>query len=360
MNQESQSAKDNADEKRRKRPEWLSQLVFPVIAAVLGAVLITALTPLGSSLRELLFHTRATVAGSVTVDGKPAASVYMKLDGADSGDTDAGGRFLLTNVGKGQHLLHLELLGAKPRDEVFTVASGQTALQVGNLEMEPLVRLAYRPSVQLSAQGFDYDITLWIIGDPDVLSRIKSVSYTLPTPLSSRPVSGADANHAFCYRETGTLPLQGSSGNGAPVLALAVVDLGAGQKFQISAPAGTTQPPDCAAHQAGPASSASTSPGQSQQPSPSPSHSSSAPASSTTPMTDVPNVIGDSQATASQVLTTAGFQVSVQQGSGPAQYADGQVFNQVPGSGSAATGSTVIIDVQNGASPSAPASTPSQ
>jgi hypothetical protein len=187
-----------------------------VIVAVLGAVLVTALTPLGASLRELLFHTRATVAGSVTIDGKPAASVHLKLDGADSGDTDAGGRFLLTEVSKGQNRLHLELLGTKPRHEVFSVASGQTALQVGNLDMEPLVRLAYRPSVQLSAQGFDYNITLWIIGDPDVLSRIKSVSYTLPTPLSSRPVSGADANHAFCYRQTGTLPLEGSSGNGAP------------------------------------------------------------------------------------------------------------------------------------------------
>jgi hypothetical protein len=356
MSQESQSAKDNTDQKRRKRPEWVSQLVFPVIVAVLGAVLVTALTPLGASLRELLFHTRATVAGSVTIDGKPAASAHLKLDGADSGDTDAGGRFLLTEVSKGQHRLHLELLGAKPRDEVFSVASGQTALQVGNLEMEPLVRLAYRPSVQLSAQGFDYDITLWIIGDPDVLSRIKSVSYTLPTPLSSRPVSGADANHAFCYRQTGTLPLQGSSGNGAPVLALAVVDLGAGQKFQISAPAGTTQPPDCPAHQAGPASTASATPAPSQQPFPSPSQSGSPPASPTIP---VPSVIRDSQATASQILTAAGFAVSVQQGSGPTQYTNGTVFDQAPRSGAnAAKGSTVTIDVQNGASPSSPTPTP--
>jgi hypothetical protein len=74
--------------------------------------------------------------------------------------------------------LHLESFDAQPGDEVFSVASGQTALQVGDLEMEPLVRLAYTPSVHLSssAQQFDSDITLWIIGDPDVLSRIKSVS----------------------------------------------------------------------------------------------------------------------------------------------------------------------------------------
>jgi len=93
----------------------VSQLIFPVIVVVLGAVLVTALTPLGTSIRELLFHTRATVTGSVTVEGKPAVSVHLKLDGADSGNTDAGGRFLLTEVGKGQHRLHLELVGADPR-----------------------------------------------------------------------------------------------------------------------------------------------------------------------------------------------------------------------------------------------------
>ncbi len=75
----------------------------------------------------------------------------------------------------------------------------------------------------------------------------------------------------------------------------------------------------------------------------------------------VPSVVGDSQATASQILTQAGFQVSVTPGSGPAQYANGTVFSQQPSNGTAAKGSTVVIYVQNGASatgsPSAPAST---
>ncbi len=66
----------------------------------------------------------------------------------------------------------------------------------------------------------------------------------------------------------------------------------------------------------------------------------------------VPPVVGESQQTATQVLTTAGFQVNVQQGSGPAQYANGMVFNQVPnGNGTAAKGSTVTIYVQTNASP---------
>jgi eukaryotic-like serine/threonine-protein kinase len=69
----------------------------------------------------------------------------------------------------------------------------------------------------------------------------------------------------------------------------------------------------------------------------------------------VPSVVGDSQQTASQVLTTAGFQVSVQQGSGPLQYANGTVFQQNPANGTATKGSTVTIFVQNGQqSPSAP------
>jgi hypothetical protein len=100
-----------------------------VIVLVLGAVLVTAFTPLGTSMRELLFPTRATVAGSVTVDGKPAVNVHLKLDGVDWGNTDAGGRFLLTEVGKGLHQLHLELVGATPTDEVFSVASGQRVIQ---------------------------------------------------------------------------------------------------------------------------------------------------------------------------------------------------------------------------------------
>jgi serine/threonine-protein kinase len=73
----------------------------------------------------------------------------------------------------------------------------------------------------------------------------------------------------------------------------------------------------------------------------------------------VPLVVGDSQQTANQILTTAGFAVQVQQGSGPSQYANGTVFSQQPNASSMeAKGSTVTIFVQNGASPS-PSVTPS-
>jgi serine/threonine-protein kinase len=71
----------------------------------------------------------------------------------------------------------------------------------------------------------------------------------------------------------------------------------------------------------------------------------------------VPPVVGDSQATATQILTTAGFQVSVQNGSGPADVANGTVFSQNPAAnGTTTKGATVTIFVQNGASSSAPPS----
>jgi serine/threonine-protein kinase len=68
----------------------------------------------------------------------------------------------------------------------------------------------------------------------------------------------------------------------------------------------------------------------------------------------VPPVVGDSQATATQILTNAGFQVSVQNGSGPATVANGTVFSQNPSNGTATKGSTVTIFVQTGQSASAP------
>jgi serine/threonine-protein kinase len=71
----------------------------------------------------------------------------------------------------------------------------------------------------------------------------------------------------------------------------------------------------------------------------------------------VPSVVGDSQQTATQILTAAGFQVNAQNGSGPADVANGTVFSQQPGpSSSAAKGATVTIFVQTGQSPSAPPS----
>jgi hypothetical protein len=95
----------------------------------------------------------------------------------------------------------------------------------------------------------DYDITLWIRADATVMSRIMSVSYTLPAPLPTTPVVGGDAKQAFCYRQTGTLPFQDLFVlGGAFAAATAVVDLGDGQPFEVSAQPGESRPPTCTAH----------------------------------------------------------------------------------------------------------------
>ena len=96
----------------------------------------------------------------------------------------------------------------------------------------------------------------------------------------------------------------------------------------------------------------------------SPSQGTAAPGSTVTltysgGASSVPSVIGDSQQTASQILTTAGFAVSVQQGSGPSQYTNGTVFAQQPNAGStAAKNATVTIFVQNGAPSPTPTGSP--
>jgi eukaryotic-like serine/threonine-protein kinase len=68
----------------------------------------------------------------------------------------------------------------------------------------------------------------------------------------------------------------------------------------------------------------------------------------------VTSVIGDSQATATSILTNDGFQVVVTPGTGSNQYAAGMVFAQQPSSGNAQKGSKVTIYVQT--APTAPAS----
>jgi eukaryotic-like serine/threonine-protein kinase len=73
----------------------------------------------------------------------------------------------------------------------------------------------------------------------------------------------------------------------------------------------------------------------------------------------VQSVIGDSQATAQSILQGQGFTVNVQQGTGPAQYQNGMVFNQNPTAQTLEPkGTQITIYVQNGASQS-PSPSPS-
>ena len=167
--------------------------------------------------------------------------------------------------------------------------------------------------------------------------------------ISSNPAQGnnvAENTLVTLYVSTGAAPVAVPSVVGQPVSSAQSTLQAKGFNVSVKADPTSTQP-------AGTVISQSPSGG-------------TAPPGSTVTLTysggaiSVPSVIGDSQQTASQILTTAGFAVSVQQGSGPAQYSNGTVFSQQPSAnGTAAKGATVTIFVQNGASPSpSPTGTP--
>jgi beta-lactam-binding protein with PASTA domain/tRNA A-37 threonylcarbamoyl transferase component Bud32 len=68
----------------------------------------------------------------------------------------------------------------------------------------------------------------------------------------------------------------------------------------------------------------------------------------------VPDVVGDPEATAKQILTAQGFQVQVNTVPGPANATPGTVFQQTPSSGTLPAGSTVTIFVAAQPQTSAP------
>jgi hypothetical protein len=239
------------DHQGRQRPDLLMKLVLPVAVAVVIAILVAALTPVGDNLRELFFPTKADVSGSVTVDGQPAAGAQLTLDNEGAGNTDDQRRFVIDDVGDGHHTLLVVATGAKPQTYEFTVQRGETRFPLPEtIELAPLFRLGYYVgmSSDLSSSTLTYDMTLWIQADPRAMDQIESVTYTLPIPLSGT-ATGRSAAQAFCYRQTQTLDFEEfvSAGGGFRT-AGADVDLVEGGTVQIFAPSpGDQQPQPCVA-----------------------------------------------------------------------------------------------------------------
>ena len=349
-----------------RRPDWMTQLVLPVLVAVLGTLLVTALTPLGELVREIPFPTRAAVSGSAVVDGRPAPAARLDLDGKDEGETDSDGRFLLSSVSNGEHRLKLQMIGAKTREWEFTVDRGETKLNLGSIDLQPLVRLGYTATVtpprfgnRRSASSLNadvgYDLTLWIRGDAAATGRIKSVSYTLPAPLPSVPVNGSTAGQAFCYRQAGTLPFDDLLVvGGAFTNPAAVVSLGDGEPFQIAAQPGDARPPNCPVTQAGRSRGAAErlpgEPGQVPVPQPAPAPvpvPGPIPGPGPGPMAKVtvPDVVGATTEEAERRLRAKGFAVRVKIRA-DAAVEPGIVLDQTPDGGKkAAKGSPVTIVV---------------
>ena len=85
----------------------------------------------------------------------------------------------------------------------------------------------------------DYDFTLWISGEPDVLRRVVAVAYTRPAPFPADPVDG------LCYRQTGSLSFDRLPGTGDLGPASAVVTFDDGRRVALSGATGSEAPPPC-------------------------------------------------------------------------------------------------------------------
>lgn len=226
----SQNASPGVADHRHAEREWLVHLALPLAVAVLAALLVTALTPIGENVRELVFPTRASVSGSVVLDAAPVVGARVELEGSDEGTTtNASGEFGLRDVGRGTHRLRVEAAGALPYERDVVVPGGSAGVPMEPIALQPMFRLGYSASLAPDGSGgqrLTYDVAAWIQGSPDDLDRIRSVSYVLPAPLTQEPVTGGSIEQAFCYRELGSVSFDDLVvfGGGSPVAAR--VDVG--------------------------------------------------------------------------------------------------------------------------------------
>jgi hypothetical protein len=223
-------------------------LLIPIAVAVI----ITALTPLGSAIGELLFPTKAVVSGAVTMAGKPISGATVKLSGRDVGSTDAAGMFLIPDVDDGSYVIEVRAAGAHTGQQPVTVARSATEVKAGPVELQPLVELGLavtsldlQPSRRATSFVLDYDFTLWIVGDTETMSSIVGVNYALPTPLTTAPATGGSRESGFCYRQSGTVSFDMALGSPGLDAASAAVTMDDGQSFTITAQAGKRLPPPC-------------------------------------------------------------------------------------------------------------------
>jgi PASTA domain len=329
----------------------LTKVVVPVVVAVIGAVLVTALTPVGEQMRELFFPTKATVRGSVVIAGTSAAHAELELDDDRSVTADEAGSFLIDDVGDGDHTLLIRADGGKPREYSFEVERGDTARSVGSLELEPLVRLGYVAKETLLEPGQDveYEVTLWLVGDRGAIGAIRSVIYELPAPLPSEDVRGK-AGREFCFRVRRTVAVDALASSGASRQATADVELDSGGRFEIqnfpNLP-GTDRPPSCAPSEAAaPARTERTPPQGTTSPPPTTNPPVTIPPTSTERV-EVPNVVGKTLADARSALLRANLHVSRREvdSSEP----EGVVTHQNPLAGrDVPEGTTIALSVSRG------------
>ena len=188
-------------------PAW-TKTVATVAVPVMVAILVTALSPLGETLRELVFPTSAAGQGTIMLSGSPLSGAQILIDGEQEGASDSDGSFLITGLEKGEHELRVDALGARSHDSRFFVAQGSNSVDLGLIELTPSLRLAGDIQVALDVERLatDYDVAVWLEGDEEMLSRTTRVTYVV-SHLSATPTTAIDRAAKFCSRFAGSLAL---------------------------------------------------------------------------------------------------------------------------------------------------------
>jgi hypothetical protein len=351
----------SASDKSSKRPEWTKTLVIPVLATVIGGLLVAITTPAGPAVREVFFPTRATVTGIVESGGASVrrASIQVDDDGPNA-VTDETGRFQLADVDNGRHDLHVEAAGIQSHTHKFSLPSGAQATDLGVIKVEPYLRLGYYASVKpptgpSADPKVKYDLTLWLFGGDDAMRTVQEVTYIRPAPLPRDQVRGADLARSFCYRVRGSVRFSDMMVlGGAFAAAQAKVRLTDDRSFGVAAVPSAEQPPDCKAAK-GPDADDLPEPVPNQLPVPIPGPQ---PIPNPNPNPNpgpvkvtIPDVAGMTEAAAEQELKESGFKPQTRRERDAATPV-GEAIGTVPPAGTEkATGTSVVLRVSAETSP---------
>jgi hypothetical protein len=311
------------------RPDWLSKHLLPIAGAVVSAILVTALTPLGENLRELLFPTKADVSGSVSIVGADSAGAKLMLDRKPAGTVQDDGTFFIPDVGNGDHTLVIKAVNSKQKTTRFTVERQASEEILGNIPLEPIAALGFDDT----QTGFStWSGTVWIQAEPDVLRRIESVEYTLSAPFSSEPFTVTDRDTGFCRQ----VPSEDGAQAGGFPSPSAEVKLRRGGTFELrwAFPFGTASCQQSGTPLTDPPSLA---PPTHQPPPPPPRPTAG----------EVPNVIGQQYDNAAGQLQGQGFAVA-RRDVDSSQPKDTVIDQQPKGGSELARGGTVTLFVSKG------------
>jgi uncharacterized membrane protein YgcG len=208
-----------------------TKVVYPVVVAVLAAIIIALLTGAFGKAKEWVFPTKVTVTGTVVIGGQPVEGVQLTLDDHPVEPTDERGRFVLENVGKGEHELALGKVGTWPQKPYkFNVGANDKELRP--LALEPLVNVRFIYDEGQPAATVQYEAYVWLLGRPNALKQVKSVLYELPVWVGKTATTGA-AQQPFCYAVAGQVDF-GFLGQHSADPVIATVTLRSGDRFKTA------------------------------------------------------------------------------------------------------------------------------